>query len=98
MSPIAAPRPIEGHVPRLDTLHEVERILRKAHADDEGPLRLAEIERRMSAKSVRHQTVRACVDELVRLHLATEDPRRGVMWTLHEDPEFWRREDFDRLA
>lgn len=98
MSPIAAPGRIEGHVPRLDTLHEVERILRKAHADDEGPLSLAEIERRMAAKAVRHQTVRACVDELVRLHLVTEDPRRGVMWTLHEDPEFWRREGADRLA
>lgn len=72
-------------------------MLRKAVAEDEGALRLAEIERRMHAKSVRHATIRACVDELKRLHLVTEDPRRGVMWTLHEDPKFWSRKGLMKL-
>ncbi len=77
--------------PRLQTLHEIEVILRRAVARDEGPLRLAEIKRRMRAKSVRHSTVRTCIDEMKRLRLIVEDPRRGVMWTLYEDPEFWSR-------
>lgn len=83
--------------PRLDTLHEVELILRKAAAAEEDPLSLAEIKRRMEAKSVRHATVRACIDELKRFHLVTEDPRRGVMWTLHEDPNFWARKRLVRV-
>ncbi len=83
--------------PRLETLHEVERIIRKAAADEEDPLSLAEIKRRMDAKSVRHSTVRACVEELKRLHLVTEDPKRGVMWTLHEDPKFWSGKRLIRL-
>lgn len=83
--------------PRLDTLHEVERILREAAAKDEGALPLAEIKRRMTAKSVRHATVRACVEELKRFHLLTEDPRRGVMWTLHEDPKFWAQKGLIKL-
>lgn len=94
---IAPPDRVEGLSPLLRTLHEVEAILRKAAADDEGPMSLAEIKRRMRAKSVRHATVRACVNELKRLHLLTEDPRRGVLWTLHEDPHFWSRKGFARL-
>lgn len=97
MSIIAPPEPTEGPSPRLRTVHEVERILRKAVANDEGPLSIAEIGRRMEAKSVRHATVRACVEELKRFHLATEDPRRGVMWTLHEDPHFWKRRGLVKL-
>ena len=81
----------------LRTLHEVEFLLRKAAAADEGPLRLAEIARRMHATSVRHATVRACVDELKRLQLVTEDLRRGVMWTLHEDPSFWVQKSLRKL-
>jgi len=87
MSP---PRREKGPSPRLSTLHEIESILRVAASEDEGPLRLAEIKRRLQAKSVRHSTIRACVEELKRFHVVTEDPRRGVMWTLHEDPKFWR--------
>ena len=81
----------------LRTLHEVEVLLRKAVAEDEGPLSLAEIGRRMRAKSVRHTTIRACVEELKRLDLVTEDHRRGVMWTLHEDPKFWSRKSLSKL-
>ena len=97
VSSIPAPRRGTGPSPLLRTVHEVERILRGAAARDEGPLRLAEIKRRMRAKSVRHVTVRACVEELKRFHLVTEDPRRGVLWTLHEDPEFWTRKGLAKL-
>ena len=97
MSTIAPPEPTEGPSPRLRTVHRIERILREAAARDEGPLSLAEIGRRMEAKSVRHATVRACVDELKRFHLVTEDPKRGVMWTLHEDPTFWSKKGLRSL-
>lgn len=93
MGTIAPPRSNDGPSPTLDTLHEVEHILRAAQAQDEGPLSLAEIERRMDAKSVRHATLRGCIDELKRFQLVTEDPQEGVMWTLHEDPSFWADED-----
>ncbi|MFQ5909514.1 MAG: hypothetical protein ACE5IJ_02195 [Thermoplasmata archaeon] len=89
MYTLEPPKPAKGPSPRLKTLHEVELILRKSASKDEGPLSLAEIRRRMKAKSVRHSTVRTCVNELKRLHLVTEDPGKGVMWTLYEDPEFW---------
>jgi len=97
MNTIPLPKEIEGPSPLLRTLHEVEILLRTAVAEDEGPISLAEIERRMHAKSVRHATIRACVDELKRLHLVTEDPRRGVIWTFHEDPKFWSREGLMKL-
>ncbi len=97
MTSIPLPREVKGPSPVLRTLHEVEVLLRKAVANDEDPLSLAEIERRMQAKSVRHATIRACVDELKRLHLVTEDPRRGVMWTFHEDPGFWSRKGLRKL-
>lgn len=85
-------------MPRLDTLHRVEVILRKANERDEGPLSLAEIKRRMGVRSIRHSTVRTCVDELVRLHFVTFHPRHGAMWTLYEDPKFWSKRGFVRLA
>ncbi|MFQ6129114.1 MAG: hypothetical protein ACE5QW_09470 [Thermoplasmata archaeon] len=91
MYTLKPPEPAKGPSPRLETLHEVELILRRSASRDEGPLSLAEIMRRMKAKSIRHSTVRACVNELKRFCLVTEDPRKGVMWTLHEDPEFWSR-------
>ena len=97
MNAISPPKELKGPSPLLRTLHEVEFLLREAVAEDEGPLRLAEIERRMHAKSVRHATIRACVDELKRLHLVTEDPRRGVLWTVHEDPAFWSRKGLRKL-
>ncbi len=71
--------------------------MRRAAAGDEGPLRLAEVKRRMEAKSVRHSTIRACIEELKRLHVVTEDPRKGVLWTLHEDPKFWHRKGLRHL-
>jgi hypothetical protein len=67
--------------PRLATVHAVARVLKKAAAADEGPLSLAEVGRRMPAKRVRHETLRACVDELKILGFATEGSK-GVMWTL----------------
>ena len=94
---IRPPKPIQGPYPRLKTLHRIEVILRRAAAKDEGPLPLAEIKRRMDVKSIRHSTVRACVDELARYHLITEDSRRGVMWTLFEDPTFWSRKGLVKL-
>ena len=72
--------------------------MREAHANDDGPLSLEEIKRRMNAKSLRHVTVRTCINELKRLHLVMEDPKRGVMWTLHEDPKFWSRKGMKKLA
>jgi len=94
---IAPPEIAQGPSPLLRTLHEVELLLRTAAAKDEGPLSLAEIKRRMHAKAVRHAVVRACVNELTRLHLVAEDARRGVMWTLYEDPRFWSRRGLVRL-
>ena len=91
MKGIQPPGAIRGPAPRLDTVHRVEAILRAAAARDEGPLPLAEIKRRLPSKSVRHSTVRTCVDELARLGLVTADPAAGVMWTLHEDPAFWAK-------
>lgn len=92
------PRPIKGPAPRLDTVHRVEMILRRAHEADDGPLTLAEVKRRLGVKSVRHSTIRACVDELVRLGLVSHDPKHGVMWTLCEDPKLWDRTGTLRLA
>jgi hypothetical protein len=97
MTTIPPPKELAGPSPVLRTVHEVEAILRTAATNDEDPLRLAEIGRRMHAKSVRHTTIRACVEELKRLHLVTEDPRRGVMWTLHDDPGFWSKQGFRKL-
>jgi len=94
VSTIAPPRPIKGPAPLLTTVHEVEIILRRADARDEGPISLAEIARRMKAKSVRHSTIRACVDELRRLGFVTESPSKGVLWTLHEDEKFWAAKGF----
>ncbi len=52
-----------------------------AAASDEGPVSLAEVGRRLPAKRVRHETVRACVDELKLLGFVSEGSK-GVMWTL----------------
>jgi hypothetical protein len=69
--------------PRLSTVHAVARVLKEATAADEGPLSLAEVGRRMPAKRVRHETLRACVNELKILGFVTEGSK-GVMWTLAE--------------
>lgn len=67
--------------PRMSTVHAVAAILKEANAQDEEPLSLAEIGRRLPAKRVRHETIRACVDELALLGFVTEGSK-GVMWTL----------------
>ncbi len=87
------PPPTKGPTPsrRSQTLHELEILRRKAATKGDGPLLRADVEQRMRARSVRRAKVRACLDELKRLGLVTEDPKRGVMWTLHEDPRFWSR-------
>ena len=97
LTPIPLPKERRGPSPSLKTLHEVERILRLADASDEGPLPLGEIRRRMKGSNVRHSMVRACVDELTRLHLVTEDPRKGAMWTFHEEPLSLRRKRWIKL-
>lgn len=62
-------------------MHAVARILRELARGDAGPVRLAEVARRLPAKRVRHATIRACVDELKLLGFVTEGSK-GVMWTL----------------
>jgi hypothetical protein len=67
--------------PRMATVHAVARVLKAAAASDEPPLSLAEIGRRLPAKRVRHETLRACVNELKILGFVTEGSK-GVLWTL----------------
>lgn len=81
------PRSVSGDGPRMATLVEVGRILEAAQ--DEAPLPLAEIERRMSAKRVRHETLRASVDFLERLGFVTWGGK-GAQWTHRSGDEFWR--------
>lgn len=71
----------------MATLVEVGRILEKAQ--EEPPLSLAEIGRRMSAKRVRHETLRGSVDFLARLGFVTIGSK-GVQWTHVADEAFWR--------
>lgn len=78
------PPPMGGRGPTLVTMHEIERILRKA----EGPLSLNEIKRRMRAKAVRHAMVRQAIEEFKRLGFVVEGSK-GVLWTLNLSPEFW---------
>jgi len=70
----------------LSTLHEIEGILREAHS----PLSLNEIKRRMSAKAVRHETVRMAVDEFIRLGFVVSG-RAGVVWVFEPTPQSTRR-------
>lgn len=86
------PPKIEGRGPTLATMNEVERILREA----EGSLSLNEIKRRMSAKAVRHRTVRQIIDEFCRLGLAVEGSK-GVVWTLNPSRKLWTRGRAARL-
>jgi hypothetical protein len=72
--------------PTLSTLIEVANILQKAR--EEGPISLAEVGRRMSAKRVRHSSIRASVDLLEQLgHVMSGS--KGVHWTENRDPRFW---------
>ena len=76
---------------------EVELVLRASLANDDGPMSVAEIARRIPFRRVTASLVRRCVDRLKLLNLATEDPNGGVMWTLHEDPAFRARKGLLRL-
>ena len=71
----------------MATLVEVGRILEAAQG--EPPLSLAEVGRRMKAKRVRHETIRASVDFLARLGFVTLG-RKGVQWTHAPGDRFWR--------
>jgi DNA-binding IclR family transcriptional regulator len=71
----------------MATLVEVSHILEAARR--EPPLSLAEVGRRMAAKRVRHETVRACVDFLERLGFVSRGSK-GVQWTLVRDEKLWK--------
>lgn len=81
------PRSVKGTGPRMATVVEVGRILESAQ--DEPPLSLAEIGRRMRAKRVRHGTLRATVDFLDKLGFVTLGSQ-GAQWTYRGDEAFWR--------
>jgi predicted anti-sigma-YlaC factor YlaD len=81
------PKSVRGEGPRMATVVEIGHILEAAQS--EPPLSLAEIERRMKAKRVRHETLRASVDFLARLGLITVG-RQGAQWTHTDDEQFWK--------
>jgi len=89
---IPLPPKIEGRGPTLATMHEIERILREA----DGPISLNEIKRRMSAKAVRHQTVRQVANEFRRLGFIAEGSK-GVVWVLNASPKLWSKGRVRRL-
>lgn len=76
---IARPRAVPGANPRLSTVHEVERILRRAAQREGLPLSFAEIGRRMGARRTRPQVIRAAVAELER-HKLVAVGSKGVLW------------------
>lgn len=84
------PASVKDQGPTMATLVEVGQILETAA--EEPPLSLAEIGRRMSAKRVRHATVRACVDFLEHLGYVTVGSK-GVEWTYASDPRTRRAMD-----
>ena len=89
------PRTEASPSPRLATVHAVARLLQDAAKSDEAPLSLAEVGRRLPAKRVRHETLRACVNELKILGFVTEGSK-GVLWTL-ASPEARDERGFDEL-
>lgn len=78
--PLLFPPELEGRGPTLATLHEIERILRRA----EVTISINEIKRRMKAKAVRHDAVRMAIDEFKRLGFVVEGSK-GVLWTYNPD-------------
>ncbi len=56
--------------PTADTMLEIESILEKESRRDAQPLSMAEIERRMTAKKTRMETVKASVQLLVHFGVA----------------------------
>lgn len=87
---IRPPTPARGPSPTLTTLHRIERVLRSAAAHGESPLSYAEIGRRLPARKVRRETIKAAVAELRRFHLVAEG-KKGVLWVLAEDDAVWDR-------
>ena len=87
---VAPPRVLKGPSPTLATVHRIERVLRRAAAKGDGPLSFAEIGRRLPAKKVRRETVKAAVEELQRFHLVAHGSR-GVMWVLATDDDVWQK-------
>ncbi|HEX9710031.1 MAG TPA: hypothetical protein VGB42_08725 [Candidatus Thermoplasmatota archaeon] len=83
---VELPPSVQGNGPSMATLVEVAHILESARR--EPPLSLAEVGRRMSAKRVRHATVRACLDLLERLGSVTTGSK-AVQWTLSRDEKLW---------
>lgn len=81
------PASVEKNGPTMAQIVEVGRVLESAAS--EPPLSLAEIGRRMSAKRVRHSTVRACVDFLARVGVVTTGSK-GAQWTYSTDARFWK--------
>ena len=80
---------VKGPIPSLATLWEVERIMMRASEKEDDPISLAEIGRRMSAKRVRHSTVRACIDFLSRVGVVTTGSK-GAQWSFTTDARFWK--------
>ena len=74
------PRTLKAN-PTLRTLHQVERIVRAAAVRREPPLSYAEIARRMPAKAVRFDVVKAAVLELARYDLVAVGSD-GVIWAV----------------
>jgi len=86
------PPKIEGRGPTLATMYEIECILREA----EEPISLNEIKRRMSAKAIRHQTVRQVINEFRRLGFVVEGSK-GIIWVLNLSPKLWTKGRARRL-
>lgn len=70
--------------PTLETLHMVERVLRKS----DEPLSLNRIKTLLPRK-VMHSILRQAIEHYKRLGCVTEGSK-GVMWTLNVDPGFWK--------
>lgn len=68
-----------GPVPNMKAYWRVEAIVRDANARGEDPISFEDIKRRLSAKSVRHSTIRACVSEMERQGNAVVVDA-GVLW------------------
>lgn len=77
------PRRLKAN-PTLQTVHQVETILRAAYDARETPLSYAEIGRRMSARRVRFEVIQTSVFELARHKLVTVGSD-GVSWIVQDE-------------
>ena len=78
-------------------VRSVEKLLRNALRDDEGPLTLRQIQERLG-RTVPLRSVRAAVGELTETAYAVESPTKGIMWCPPVKKKPWRDEDLVRLA